>query len=504
MEAKELLELQTQRGAKIAAGGDTSTRTIEAVTNDCRKAIEEQSDKYRDLNPIDKKDTIKQIIIDFVMNTKPLVVGYIDGENKPDTLKLVDKLVEDITDYGILSQAMMDEDVYEIRCNGKELKIEIKGHVQDMLDKEGNIVSFESPEQQEIIMRKLLGDIRLTPKDALVNGSTIEGFRIAAIHSSAISPDPQDPVGDKYHAFVLRKFKKSKMSLGDIISKSSTMSDNMGRLLALMTAGGLTFFTVGPTASGKTTTNNAILQSVPATTRTVLIQNPSEIDLRFKDASGRVYNDVIHLEATDKENPTVKDPTMRNLMDHTLRLSPTFVCFGEIRTNAEFKQCMKILQAGHPINTTFHAESSYGALQRFQTAYLAESGNEPSHLALSNIVSLVNMIIVQKIMRDGSRKVIQISEVVKIDPEDKDRAILNDLYIFDIDRDPEYNEAGELVKINGTHRRVGKLSERTIRKFQLEGVAQSRYDFLLKDVDKTEVETYTGKNIETYGMNIRV
>lgn len=499
MEAKDLLELQTQRGAKIAAGGDTTTRTLEAVTNDCRKMIEEQSDKYRDLNPVEKKEVIKQIIIDFVMNTKPLVKGYIDGENKPDTLKIVDKLVEDITDYGILSQAMMDEDVYEIRCNGKEIKVEIKGHVQDLTDNEGSIVSFESPEQQEIIMRKLLGDVRLTPKDALVNGRTIEGYRIAAIHSSAMSPDPNDPVGDAYHAFVLRKFRKSKMDLGQIV-QFHTLSDNMARLLALCTAGGLTFFTVGPTASGKTTTNNAILQSVPATTRTVLIQNPSEIDLRFKDAKGRVYNDVIHLEATEKENPTASDPTMQNLMDHTLRLSPTFVCFGEIRTNAEFKQAMKIMQAGHPINTTFHAESSEGAIKRFQTAYLAESGNEPSHLALSTIVGLVNIIIVQKIMRDGSRRIIQISEVVGVDKDNREAPELNDLYIYDIDKDPEYDEAGNVVKIHGTHRRVGKLSERTIRKFQLEGVAKSRYDFLLQEPNKTEVETYTGKNINRYGM----
>ena len=499
MEAKDLLELQTQRGAKIAAGGDTTTRTLEAVTNDCRKMIEEQSDKYRDLGPVEKKETIKQIIIDFVMNTKPLVKGYIDGENKPDTLKIVDKLVEDITDYGILSQAMMDEDIYEIRCNGKELKVEIKGHVQDLTDKDGNIVSFESPEQQEIIMRKLLGDVRLTPKDALVNGRTIEGYRIAAIHSSALSPDPNDPTGDMYHAFVLRKFRKSKMDLGQIV-QFHTLSDNMARILALCTAGGLTFFTVGPTASGKTTTNNAILQSVPATTRTVLIQNPSEIDLRFKDATGRVYNDVLHLEASEKENPTPSDPTMQNLMDHTLRLSPTFVCFGEIRTNPEFKQCMKIMQAGHPINTTYHAESSEGAIKRFQTAYLAESGNEPSHLALSTICGLVNMIIVQKIMRDGSRRIIQISEVVGVDKNNREAPELNDLYIYDIDRDPEYDEAGNVVRIYGTHRRVGKLSERTIRKFQLEGVAKSRYDFLLKDPDKTEVETYTGKNINRYGM----
>ena len=499
MNAKELLELQTQRGAKVAAGSEVATRTLEAVTNDCRKAIEEQSDKYRDMNPTDKKDMIKQIIIDFVMSTKPLVQGYIDGENKPDTLKIVDKLVEDITDYGILTQAMIDEDIFEIRANGKELKVEIKGKVHDLLDKEGNIVSFESSEQQEIIIRKLLGDVRLTPKDALVNGRTIEGYRIAAIHSSAMSPDPNDPVGDAYHSFVLRKFKKSKMDLSEIVG-FNTLSDNMARLLALCTAGGLTFFTVGPTASGKTTTNNAILQSVPATTRTVLIQNPSEIDLRFKDDTGRVYNDVLHLEATEKENPTSNDATMQNLMDHTLRLSPTFVCFGEIRTNPEFKQAMKIAQAGHPINTTFHSESSRGAIKRFLTAYLAESGNEPSHLALSTLVDLVHIIVVQKIMRDGSRRIIQISEVVGVDPNNREEPLINDLYIYDIDRDPEYDAAGNVVKIHGTHKRVGKLSDRIVRKLQLEGVAKSRYDFLLKDVSKTEVETYTGKNIDRYGL----
>ena len=222
MNSKELLELQTQRGAKISAGCDTNTKSLEIVTNECRKAIEEQSDKYRNLKPEDKKEVIKQIIIAFVMNNKPLVIGYIDGDNKPDTLKLVDKLVEDITDYGILAGAMADEDVFEIRCNGKEIKVEIKGHVHDLLDKEGNIVSFDSPEQQEIVLRKLLGDVRLTPKDQLVNSRTIEGFRIAAIHSSALSQDPNNPSGDAYHAFVLRKFRKTKMNLGEIVLKHKT------------------------------------------------------------------------------------------------------------------------------------------------------------------------------------------------------------------------------------------------------------------------------------------
>lgn len=499
MNAKELLDLQTRRGAKIGAPSNTNTKSLESVINECRKVIEEQSPKYRNLDVTAKKEAIQHIIIDFVMQRKPLVSGYIDGENRPDTVKLVDKLVEDITDYGILASAMVDENIFEIRSNGKEIKVEENGKVHDLLDKDGNIVSFSSPEQQEIVLRKLLGDVRLTPKDALVNGRTIEGYRIAAVHSSAMSPDPGDPTADRYHSFVLRKFKKSKMNLADIVKKG-TLSDNMARTLALCPAGGLTFFTVGPTASGKTTTNNAILQAVPATTRTVLIQNPSEIDLRFKDATGRVYNDVLHLEASEKENPTANDPTMANIMDHTLRLSPTFVCFGEIRTNKEFKQCMKIMQAGHPVNSTYHAESPEGAVSRFLTAYLSESGNEPSHLALATIVSLVNIIIVQKIMRDGYRRIINITEVVGVDPENRDKALLNDLYIFDIDGEPEYDAKGNVKKIHGHHRRVGKLTERTQVKLQLEGVGKARYDFLVKDVDPNEVESYTGDDIDRYGM----
>lgn len=498
MDNKRMLEIQSQRGAK-SIGKEANERSFEQVLSDCRRFIQDNSELYRDLDPDKKRNTIKELIIKFVMDNPVLVTGFVDDGGKPDTTKLTNKLIEDITDYGILTQAMIDPEVYEIRCNGKEIKVEIAGHVTDLKDSEGHIVSFESTDQQDIVIRKLLGDIRLTPKDAVVNGRTVEGYRIAAVHSSAMSPDPLDPAGDVYCAFVLRKFKQSKMGLPDIV-KFGTLSDNMARLLSLLPKGGLTWFTVGPTASGKTTLNNAILQEVPATTRTVLIQNPSEIDLRFRDASGRIYNDVLHLEAREKDNPTPQDATMQNLMAHTLRLSPTFVCFGELRTNPEFKLGMQIAQAGHPINCTFHAESSAGAIRRFLTAYLAESGNEPSDLALLTLTDLVKIIVVQKIMRDGTRKIIQISEVIGVDAHNPNKPDINDLYIFELEDNTEYDEAGNVKKIHGKHKRVGKLSPKTIRTLMLEGVTSSQYDFIVKDIDPNEVEEYTGKNIKDYGM----
>lgn len=497
MDQRALLKLQTERGAK-SESFETSSKTLDSVINECRKRIEDRSNSYRELNPVDKKEAIKQIIVDYVMTDKPLVEGYVDSENKPDLMKLLDKLVEAITDYDILTSAMMDEDVFEIRSNGKEIKVEIKGRVQDLKDKDGNVVSWDNPQQQEVVIRKMLGDVRLTPKDALVNGSTIEGYRIAAVHSSATSTDPNDPGAPKYHSFVLRKFNKVKMNLSDIVAKK-TMSDNMARLLALMPAGGLTFLTTGPTASGKSTTNNAILQSVPPYLRTILIQNPSEIDLRMKDDSNRVINDVLHLEAKEIDNPTPADPTMANEMNHILRLSPSLVCLGEIRTNEEFQLAMKILLAGHPINTTFHASSSSGAVNRFLTAYLAAS-NEPSHLALNTITSHVDIIVVQRIMKDGYRRVVQITEVCGVDPKDPNKPLLNDLYKFETTGDPEYDEAGNVKLIHGIHKRVGKISNRMIERMHLEGIASSRYDFLTRDIDDSEVEEYTGENIERYGM----
>lgn len=484
-----LLKMQSQRGANIV-GVDCVERDLGWVINECRKALRENASKLRGNNPAERREKSKLAIAQFVQDTNCRVPGFTNEQGNSDTNKLIEMLQQEILDYGILTEALEDESIYEIRVNGKEIKVEKEGRVQDLTDKDGNIISFTSVEQQETIFRKILGDVRLNPKYAVVNARTEDGYRVAAVHHSALSPDPLNPTGAIYNAMVLRKFRESKLGLNDIV-RYGTISDNMAKILSVLAAGGMTFFTVGPTASGKTTLNNAILQAVPATTRTVLLQNPSEIDLRFRDAiTKRVYNDVLHLEAREIEDPSPTDPTMPNLMAHILRLSPTFVCFGELRTNPEFKLGMQIAQAGHPINCTYHAEDAHGAITRYLTAYLAESGNEPAHLALRSLVSVANLIIVQKILRDGTRKVIQITEIVGVDPEDSNKPLLNDLYRFEIIGEPEYDEQGNVKKIHGVHKRVGTLTERTIKKLRLEGVRSDRYDFLCKPVDPNEVETY--------------
>lgn len=504
--SSSLLKIQIGRGAKII-GGSLIERDKDWVVRDCRKKIIDNSYKMRGLPPAEKRKKLSDMILQYISDNKPVIDGYKTEDNEPDMIKLREMLEDEIMNYSILTEAMEDPKVYEIRINGKEVKIEKEGFgVIDLMDESGNVLSFSSRSQQETVMRKILGDIRLNPKFAIVNARTADGFRVAAVHHTAISPDPLHPTDEVYNAAVIRKFRSIKMDLNDIVKKR-TISDNMANVLSVLAAGGCTFFTVGPTASGKTTTNNAILQAVPADTRTVLLQNPSEIDLRKRDNNGRIYNDVLHLEGREIENPSPYDPTMPNLMDHILRLSPTFVCFGELRADKEFRLGLKIGRAGHPLNATYHAESAYGAVGRFVEAVIADTGM-PYNLALSAFQEICNFIIVQKIMRDGTRKVLSITEVVKIDENNSNKIILNPIYEYVFTGEAVYDdETGKVKEIPGRHVRVGRLSARTVQKFRLEGIPLNKYQFLLKDVkverdengniknlDELEVETYNGDN----------
>lgn len=491
MRQSDYLELSSKRDVKknVVSESNEQAKSVDFVVSECRKFLNLNAHEYSNKEGDEKKSTLQNLINKFIENINYKVEGFITPDGKLNVNDLVSKLSQDITDYGILSSAIYDDDVSEIQINGKEIKVERKGHIEDYRDKADKIISFDSPTQQEVVFRRLLGDVRLSPKDTLANARTVEGYRIAAVHHSAIAMDTLVQSNNGYNYAVIRKFKKNKMPIQQLV-KFKTLSDNMAKFLGTMIEGGSTFLTVGPTASGKTTTNQSILDTTPNDLRTLLIQNPSEIDLARRDGTGRVINNVIHLEARSIENPTESDPTMENFMNQALRLSPTFISFGELRSDGEFARAMTAALAGHSFNCTFHAEDSYGAMMRYATAYSAGSGSDRETVII-NLTGVVNFIIVQKIMRDGTRKILQITEVLGTKKDDKSEPELNDLYIYDVG-ETIYDENKNIVSITGTHKRVGKLSDASVKKFKLNGVDPDKYSFLLDDPNDYEVETYTG------------
>ena len=107
MEVKDLLVLQTKRGAKMATTGSITKASLDKVISDCRKNIEAQSKSYRNLDAAGKKERIQGIIREFIMQNTPLVDGFVTEDGQPDTVKLVFRLTEEITDYGIVQWQMM-------------------------------------------------------------------------------------------------------------------------------------------------------------------------------------------------------------------------------------------------------------------------------------------------------------------------------------------------------------------------------------------------------------
>ncbi|GHU55490.1 hypothetical protein AGMMS49975_17350 [Clostridia bacterium] len=488
-------------GSVITQGNDIIETSKKSTLTDCRKYLHEFNDEFRHLGHQEKQERRKAKIYEYVMNVRPLTAGFLTEDKQLDTQALMEWLINEITDRGILTTALNDPTVNEIRINERDIWLEKLGRFVPYTDINGDRIRFDSPTQQQTLFNKLLGDnVRLSGTHQLVSASTDEGYRVAAIHETAIGTDPLRPYTERYGSIVLRKFQTHKFELPEIVLHG-TISDSMAKFFTMFTRGGIPWVTVGPTASGKTTTNNAILIKMPYNKRLVILQNPSEIDGRQRDLAGNVINDVVHLEANDVDdgNMDAEKATMENLLNQLLRISPYMVCVGELRTNGEFKRGMKVALAGHPLNCTYHAEDARIAISRYLTAYLAESPNEPPHIALESLTQALKIIIVQRIMEDGTRRVLQVTEVLGVDPENPNEPILKDIFRFVQEDESDVDENGNVLKIYGSHKRVGAISPYLIDKLKLMGVPRSQYDFLTKEpeLDKNgsyiENETYTGK-----------
>ena len=276
--------------------------------------------------------------------------------------------------------------------------------------------------------------------------------------------------------------------------KEQSFSTNMYKLLTLIPRANLSWLTVGPTGSGKTTLNEMLVKYIDPMCRVITIENPSELRLirREGDSStGRVINDVLQYESVSEDDADSSSATMENLLINAMRQSPHWIGPGELRAPREFTTALRAAQTGHYIFTTIHAEGDQEAIFRFLTAYLSAS-NEPAELALRNICAAIKFIIYQERLADGTRKVTSISEVrgaKGLTP------IIEQIYKFeciDVEEDPE---TGKVKRIIGKHKRVGRISQDLEQKMLKSGIKRSKFEFLTREVSPDEEEVYDVDNI---------
>jgi len=421
----------------------------------------------------DKVERTKEYIKDFVYKDLHGGVRKSAG-GRYSHKELVADLTNEIMNYGPITKYVEDDSIDEIRANGpKELFLESGGKTLKCRD------VFRDSEHMERIISKLISvsKMRLTPKTPMVNARTIEGYRVNATYSG-ISPYNQP-------AFVLRKFGKREIEPEDML-KNKSFSKGMYALLSLIPKADLSWITVGPTGSGKTTLNGLLVREIDPLSRVITIENPSEMRLR-RIENGIVVNDVLQYECIpDDEGVSSADPTMENLLINAMRQSPHWIGPGELRTPGEFATALRAAQTGHYFFTTLHAEGDDDAISRFLTSYLMAS-NEPAELALRNICAAVKFVIFQEKLADGTRKVTSVSEVIGSDGL---KPIMNQIYRFVIEDIVEEPGTRRVLEIIGRHKRVGKLSEKIQEKMLKSGIKRERFEFLARNPGVNEEEEY--------------
>ncbi len=219
----------------------------------------------------------------------------------------------------------------------------------------------------------------------------------------------------------IRKFAKHKVGFQRMVEGGS-VSPAMARVLEIASRCRLNIVISGGTGSGKTTLLNALSQMIDAGERIVTIEDAAELQLQQPH--------VVRLETRPPSIEGGGEITQRDLVKNALRMRPDRIILGETR-GAEAFDVLQAMNTGHDGSmTTLHANSPRDALSRLENMVLSGNPNLPQRAIRGQIVSAVNLIIQVSRLRDGSRRVLALTEVVGMEG---DVIITQDLFKFEYD-----------------------------------------------------------------------
>ena len=362
--------------------------------------------------------------------SKTLAEAYAQTRLKlSDTIR--EKLFQDIRDeilgYGPIQPLLDDPGISEVMVNGpKKVYVEKQG----LLSKT-NIVFDDNEHVQRIIDRIILPLGRRVDADSpMVDARLPDGSRV-----NAIIP----PVAIDGPSITIRKFSKDKLSISLLIEYGS-ITAGMAEFLRACVIGRLNILISGGTGSGKTTLLNVLSSFIPEEERIVTIEDAAELRLQ-QDHVVRLETKVANVE----NRGTV---SVRDLVRNSLRMRPDRIVVGEVR-GGEALDMLQAMNTGHDGSlTTIHANSPRDAISRLETLVLMAGMELPIKIVRQQVSSAIDVIIQQSRLRDGTRKVVAITEVAGMEG---DVVVLSDIFKF------------EQTGIDGDGKVLGQLKPTGIR-----------------------------------------
>ena len=327
--------------------------------------------------------------------------------SRPERHRLYEQIAAEILGFGPLQPLLEDDTTTEIMVNGsKNIYIERGGKIVRVP------VSFESDEHVMRIIDRIVAPMgrRIDESSPYVDARLPDGSRV-----NAVIP-PISLVGP---VITIRKFFRNPITIEQLVEFGTITPEGLQFLKACVESR-LNIIVSGGTGSGKTTLLNILSQFIPGDERIVTIENAAELQLRQEH--------VVTLESRPANIEGRGEVTIRNLVINALRMRPDRIIVGEIR-GEEALDMLQAMNTGHDGSmTTAHSNSPRDTLSRVETMTMMAGMELPVRAIREQVASAIDLVIHQERMRDGSRKVVSITEVSGMEG---DVITMTDIFIFE-------------------------------------------------------------------------
>jgi pilus assembly protein CpaF len=338
---------------------------------------------------------------------------------------LLQDICNDVLGYGPLEPLLARDDIADIMVNGaNRVFIEVGGKIQL------TNVRFRDNQQLMNICQRIVSQVgrRVDEASPICDARLPDGSRV-----NVIAP----PLAIDGAALTIRKFKKDKLRIADLVNFGS-ISPEGAKVLEIIGACRINTLISGGTGSGKTTLLNCMTGFIEEDERVITCEDAAELQLQQPH--------VVRLETRPPNLEGQGEVTMRDLVKNCLRMRPERIIVGEVRGPEAF-DLLQAMNTGHDGSMgTLHANSPREGLQRVESMITMGGYNLPSKTIREMIVGSIDIVIQAARLRDGSRRITHITEVLGTEG---DTIITQDLFVYEVVGE---DENGKLI---GKHRSTG-------------------------------------------------
>lgn len=404
------------------------------------------------LDAEDARDEIRDVVNDIIA-LKNVIMSIAEQED------LLEDICNDVLGYGPLEPLLARDDIADIMVNGAHtVYIETSGKVEQ------TGVNFRDNAQLMNICQRIVSQVGRRVDDAspICDARLPDGSRV-----NVIAP----PLAIDGPALTIRKFKKDKLTL-DQLTKFGSITPEGATILQIIGRSRCNVLISGGTGSGKTTLLNCLTAYIEETERIITCEDSAELQLQQPH--------VVRLETRPPNLEGEGEITMRDLVKNCLRMRPERIIVGEVRGPEAF-DLLQAMNTGHDGSMgTLHANSPREALSRLESMITMGGFSLPSRTLREMIVSSIDVVVQAARLRDGSRRITHVTEVIGMEG---DIITTQDVFLYDIvGEDPN----GRII---GRHRSTGIGRPKFWERARYFG-EESR---LAQALDAAEVPDYVGE-----------